>query len=300
VRDRLRFACFLFAFLIAWPSAAGADEGQDTDKDARGEPGQEASSGPIETANDAPSYARRGFYVGIGGTAAFPRTWNSGFDDDLNEDVSEISNANANINRATIPTQLPLEELSVRVNGADLEDALLGVNGLIGYRVGEKVALEIEAEWLIDSNDSNIDVTSQTEENNLASTSTGIHRAEIEDIWTITANLKVYPPLTGRIQPFVKVGIGMQHSKLDVDIATTGLATLTNDQAQMLVVPADFQFRARETNVDGAVRVAGGVDIYATPHILAEINVGYVAPFAKVGSVFTEFLAVQWRLIYRF
>ena len=220
-------------------------------------------------------FVRTGFYLGAGGSAAFPNNWNKDFDNDLNEKATDLANG-----------------LKVTVDGADLENAQFGVNGVIGYRAGALVAFEVEGEWLISSNKTDLNVNN----------STGSHTAEVDEIWTLTANVKVYPPFTGwlkpfaRFQPFAKVGLGVQHSKLDTDIATSGLTT-------------DFQIKKTTTKLDGALRFGGGIDIYATRNIVCELNATYVVPFAELGSttregrggtVNADYVSVQWRLVYRF
>ena len=240
-------------------------------------------------------FVRKGFYLGVGGTAAFPHNWNSDFDGELNDAASDLANANAQF--ILDPSEPPRNEivpLSLTVNGADLEDAQFGINVVFGYRAGALVAFEVEGEWLIGSNKTDLDV----------SDSTGSHTAEVDKVWTITANVKAYPPFTGwlqpfaRFQPFAKVGLGIQNSELDRDIATSGLTTTNLDET--IVVPADFRIKETETKLTGALRVGGGIDIYATRNIVSELNATYVVPFSEVGFITTDYVSVQLRLVYRF
>ena len=259
-------------------------------------------------------FVRTGFYLGAGGTAAFPDNWNSEFDDHLNEKASDRANQNAQEALDSLPppadTIIPL---SVTVNGADLEDAQFGVNGVIGYRAGALVAFEVEGEWLLSSNESDLDVVATSEPETgrfIQQSSTGSQTVEVDELWTITANVKIYPPFTGwlrrleRFQPFAKVGVGVQHARLVTDIETSGLTTTNmqpvNNPPPLITVPADFRIKSTETNIDGALRVGGGIDIYATRNIVSEINATYVLPFTKVGPVKTDYVSVQWRLVYRF
>jgi hypothetical protein len=177
--------------------------------------------------------------------------------------------------------------LAVVVDGADLEAGFWGINGLIGYRVAELVAFEVEGEWLFGSNETDLDVDA----------STGTHRAEVGDIWTVTANLKVLP-FDGRFQPFGLFGLGVQHSSLEVEIVTSGLTTTTTPPP--VVVPADFVLRSNESITDGALRAGIGLDAYATENIVAQVKVGYVLPFSEVGDLRTDYVSIQWGLIYRF
>jgi hypothetical protein len=240
-------------------------------------------------------FVRKGFYLGVGGTAAFGNNWNSDFDGELNDDATDAANATAqSYLDAHEPDDDEIIPLSIAVDGADLEDAQFGINGVVGYRAGALAAFEVEGEWLITSNKSDLDVTG----------STGSHTAEVKEVWAITANVKIYPPFTGwlrpleRFQPFAKVGLGAQNSKLEVDIETAGLAT--TNTAETIPAPADFKAKRTKSSVDGVLRVGGGIDIYATRNIVSEINATYVVPFSDVGFLTTDYISVQWRLVYRF
>lgn len=238
---------------------------------------------------DETGFARPGFYVAFGGTYAAPLGWDTDVDNDLNEDASDLANEIAGANLNDIDPSLRLVPLEVKVDGADVEDGFWGVNGVVGYRVEERVAFEVEAEWLSGSNKSSLDVEG----------SSGTHTIEIEEIWAITANVKIYPPLTGRFQPFGVVGLGLQNSRLEVDMVTSGLTT--TDEGENVVVSADFQVRSRKNTLDGVVRLGGGIDMYATENVAVELNATYVLPFVDVGGITTtDYLSVGWRLKYRF
>ena len=62
----------------------------------------------------------------------------------------------------------------------------------------------------------------------------------------------------------------------------------------------DFRIKSSDTKLDGVVRLGGGIDIYATPNIVAAFSATYVAPFAEVGSMTTDYVAIGWRILYRF
>ena len=258
----------LIVFFALAPGASAQEEGQD----------------------DASEYVRPGFYVGGGGGVGFPIVWDNDFDDDLTKLASTLSFQNGNSNIVAIDgADRALMQL-ITVDGTDIDDDYrFGVNGVVGYRAGPRAAFELEGEWLIGSNKSNLDINN----------STGTHTVEVDKIWTITANVKAYLPfITGRFQPFGKFGVGLRHSRLITDIATFGLTT-TNVDAD-LVVPADFIIKTTESSLDGALRWGAGIDIYATPNFLTEINATYVVPFADVGSLHSDYVSIQWRLIYRF
>jgi hypothetical protein len=268
-----------------------------------------ASAGMEEDEGDASEFVRTGFYLGAGGTVAFANNWNSDFDGHLNGEATDLANQNAQEGLDAIdPPGDDIIPLSVTVGGAELEDAQFGVNGVVGYRAGALVAFEVEGEWLVGSNETDLDVNSVVEVGPddfvILDSSKGSHRAEVDEIWTITANVKIYPPFTGwferfaRFQPFAKAGLGVQHSKLVTDIETSGLTT--TNRPGTIVVPANFRIKSTETNLDGAFRVGGGIDIYATRNIVSEFNATYVVPFAEVGFIETDYVSVQWRLVYRF
>jgi opacity protein-like surface antigen len=229
-------------------------------------------------------YARPGFYLGVGGTVAWGAGWDSDIDRDLNGGVSSLANASADANfpGAIVP-------LNLDVDGADLEDAMLGFNGVVGYRVAERLAFEIEGEWLTDSSKTDLDITG----------STGTHTAKLDEIRVLTANLRMYLPFDWRIQPSAVVGVGLHHSKLSVHIATEGLTT-TNPPGT-ITIPADFRAKDTRSKLTGAVRLGGGVEVYATPNLVGQINASYVLPFDDVANTMTaDYVSLVWRLIYRF
>jgi hypothetical protein len=267
-----------------------------------------ASAVMEEDEGDESEFVRTGFYLGIGGTAAFPENWNNDLDGQLDEQATDLANQNAQqaLDAIDPPTDLILP-LAVTVDGGDLEDTQFGVNGVIGYRAGPLAAFELEGEWLLSSNKTNlgIDALSGSDPDlPIRQSSTGFHTAETQKIWTITASVKAYPPFTGwlrrfaRFQPFAKVGLGVQHSQLDTEIVTSGLSTTNTDET--IVVPANFRIRTTKTNLDGALRVGGGIEIYATRNIVSELNASYVVPFSEVGPLNADYVSVQWRLVYRF
>jgi opacity protein-like surface antigen len=259
-----------------------------------------AGEAAVAEQGEPSEFARTGPYLGIGGTFAFPTDWDTDLDNDMNEEATELANEAAMGSFDALPPATTagynLVPLEIKVDGADFEDGLLGVNALVGYRVAENVAFELEGEWLTESSESDLDVTG----------STGRHRAEVKDIWTLTTNVKIYP-FTGRFQPFAVGGVGLQQSKLDVDIVTSGVTTeALNPQPPPdppLVLPdigADFRIRKRNSKVDGAVRVGGGIDVYATSNIVGSLSVTYVHPFSQVGTLRTDYVSLVWRVLYRF
>jgi opacity protein-like surface antigen len=235
-------------------------------------------------------FARPGFYGGVGITAAFPSNWSRDFDSDLDKQTSALATdiAQDNLDPSN-PPRVVVVPLSFSLD-SDLEDTLLGANWVAGYRAGERVAFEIEGEWLIDSNRSNLDVTG----------SVGSHTAKVSKIGTLTANVRMFLPFDWRVQPYVVFGAGVQHSSLEFDIVTSGVTT-TDDDTGTIVVPADFVMHSTRTELTGAIRLGGGIDAYATRNIVVQLNTTYVLPFEELGSIMTtDYIAVGGRLIYRF
>ena len=234
-------------------------------------------------------FARPGFYGGVGITAAIPSNWSRDFDSDMDKQTSALATDIAQDNLDRIDNTLDVVPLSFSLD-SDLEDTLLGGNWVVGYRAGERVAFEIEGEWLIDSNRSNLDVTG----------SVGSHNAKVSKIGTFTANVRMFLPFDWRVQPYVVFGAGVQHSELEFDIVTSGVTT-TDDDTGTIVVPADFVMHSTRTQLTGAIRLGGGIDAYATRNIVVQLNTTYVLPFEELGSIMTsDYIAVGGRLIYRF
>jgi len=243
------------------------------------------------SASDAdPPFARRGFYLGVGGGMVQPSGWDSDLDGDLDGLAAQRSLATASAAASAIDPRLNAAPVMPTVRGADLEDPLAGLDLLAGYRAHDHFAFEIEGEWVFGSNDSRLDVPG----------STGSHRAEISDLWTLTANVKALP-LTGRIQPFVLFGFGLHHSELDLDLVSQGLTTTASDgQGNSAVVPADFSIREREEELDGAIRAGIGVDLHLTRRALLELKLDYVHPFDEVEYLETDTYSLRADLLFRF
>jgi opacity protein-like surface antigen len=234
-------------------------------------------------------FARPGFYGGVGLTTAFPSNWSRDFDSDLDKQTSALATDIAQDNLDQIDSTLDVVPLSFSLD-SDLEDTLLGANWVVGYRAGERVAFEIEGEWLIDSNRSNLDVTG----------SVGFQTAKVSKVGTLTANVRMFLPFDWRVQPYVVFGAGVQHSQLEFDIVTSGVTT-TDDRTGAIVVPADVVMHSTRSKLTGAIRLGGGIDAYATRNIVVQLNTTYVLPFEEVGSIMTtDYIAIGVRLIYRF
>jgi hypothetical protein len=236
---------------------------------------------------ESPDFGRNGPYVGISGSYALPLDWSGDFHGPFNAAASDLANASAQASLDAMNSQAGFQEIVIRSSGVDLDDGLLGFGAVVGYRVAPNAALEVEGEWLTGSNASSFTIE------NTGDTGT----AEVKDLWTITANVRVYP-LTGRLQPYGVFGLGVYHSTLDVRARTTGLTTPTDGIPP--VVSADFAIDSSESSLDGALRAGAGLDAYVTAHFAARVGFDYVYPFVDTGFVKTDYISIRFGLLYRF
>lgn len=138
-------------------------------------------------------------------------------------------------------------------------DTGAGFNVFAGYRAHAYVSAELEFEMLPE-----IDIKAS-----------GFGKfAEIET-WAITGNVKAFP-LTGRIQPFALVGIGALHGKLKDSVG----------------------FGLDESDAGFAARFGGGLDVYATEHVVVWARSTYVLPTGDVSDV--DYVSFGGGLQYRF
>lgn len=159
---------------------------------------------------DAPDYARPGFYIGVGVSGA---------------SYTEIANF----------VEDELRGVGVPVN-VDT-DTGVGFDLYGGYRAHPNIAVEAEFE-MIPATDLKL---------------SGFGRVAEIETWTLTSNFKVFP-ITGKAQPFLLVGIGLLHGKLE-DTLGQGIS---------------------ESDIDFAARFGGGADFYITEHLALTAKVSYV------------------------
>jgi len=136
-------------------------------------------------------------------------------------------------------------------------DPTVGLNVRVGYRLHPHIALEPEFEWL---SGADVDVA-------------GFGNIGELESWTATLNGKAYI-LTGRVQPFLLVGVGAMQATID----------------------PNFGSDADET--DFAARFAAGTDIYITRNIYAAFDVNYVLPVEDLEDF--DYFSFGWGLGYRF
>ena len=146
-------------------------------------------------------------------------------------------------------------------------DNSFGVNGRAGYRCHPRFSVEVEVEWL-DGFEADIS----------DSTLGKIATFDIEP-WVFTVNTKGYL-LTGRYQPFVLLGVGVMTADFEVrDTQGLGLSDSFDE-------------------IDFVMRFGGGIDLYATKHVVVSVEADYVLPFANLKDF--DYLSIGLGFQYRF
>ena len=92
----------------------------------------------------------------------------------------------------------------------------------------------------------------------------------------VTANVKGYF-LTGRYQPFLLVGGGGMTA--EAKVRALGLS-------------------ASERLNGFAMRFGGGIDLYATKHVVVSVGTDYVLPFGDLKDL--DYISIGWGFEYRF
>jgi opacity protein-like surface antigen len=152
-------------------------------------------------------------------------------------------------------------------------DDSFGVNGRAGYRCHRLFSVEVQGEWIdgFDADVSGIPVSGFPVPPPPPPPSGTIDA----EPWVVTANTKGYL-LTGRYQPFLLLGAGVMTA--DFDAQDTGLSNST------------------ETNF--AMRFGGGIDLYATKHVVVSAEIDYVLPFGNLAPL--DYLSIGMGIQYRF
>ena len=161
-----------------------------------------------------------------------------------------------------IPTRL-----TILGDSTDLDvDDSLGVNGRVGYRCHRRFSTELEVEWL-DRFKADVMVSGVGK----------VATVDLEPV-VITVNMKGYL-LTGRYQPFLLFGAGIM----------TAEATLRD------TVGMGINESERET--DFVTRFGGGIDLYATKHVVVSLEAEYVLPFDNLDEA--DYISIGWGFQYR-
>jgi opacity protein-like surface antigen len=136
-------------------------------------------------------------------------------------------------------------------------DPSIGLNARAGYRFHPHIALEGQFEWL---SGADADVG-------------GLGNIGELESWTATLNVKPYL-LTGRVQPFLLVGVGAMQATLDPN------------------------FGSEQDETDFAARFGLGTDIYITRNLYAALDVSYVLPADDLEDF--DYFSFGWGLGFRF
>jgi opacity protein-like surface antigen len=234
-------------------------------------------------------FARDGFYVGVGASFGFPNINSSGFHGEM-EDLANTS-AEASAAQVPLPTRVEsIEPADIHTTGMRLDETRFGVGAVAGYRFSRYAALEVEGEWLADRGQSTFTVVNSGD----------MGTVEVSELWALTANLRVYP-FGGRFQPFGIFGLGLIHSRVDIDIETQNLTTpaMTSNPTGVIDLPANFVYQKHPDQIDGGLRAGVGMDAYLTEHVAAEIKADYVFNFSP-NIVETNWVSVRLGILYRF
>ena len=88
--------------------------------------------------------------------------------------------------------------------------------------------------------------------------------------------------LTGRYQPFLLIGAGAMQAKTKLK-QPSGLA---------------FTGLGNESENAFALRFGGGIDLYATEHVVVSVDADYVLPFGDLDAL--DYVTIGWGIEYRF
>jgi opacity protein-like surface antigen len=184
-------------------------------------------------------FSRRGWLVGAAGTYAI----------ESGEGDAESS----------------LEDLFGRSVNFSLKNSF-GFAGRAGYRCHERVSAEVEVEWL-DGFDGTAFLDGPGDR----------HKLDFEPV-VVTVNAKGYL-MTGRTQPFLRVGGGL------LTVKTTLRNTATGESES-------------DHTTDFAMRFGGGIDFYATRNVVLTGNLDYLLPFGSLEDL--DFVSIGLGVEYRF
>jgi opacity protein-like surface antigen len=146
-------------------------------------------------------------------------------------------------------------------------DDSFGVNGRAGYRCHRRFSAEVELEWL------------DGFEGELFDSTLGKIATFEAEPWVFTFNTKGYL-LTGRYQPFLLLGAGVMTADFETrDTQALGLADSFH-----------------QTNF--VMRFGGGIDLYATKHVVVSVEADYVLPFGNLDPL--DYLSIGLGFQYRF
>lgn len=164
-----------------------------------------------------------------------------------------------------LTTQVDDVAVNTQVDDVASDDSL-GVNGGGGYRCHRYFSTELELEWI--------------DEFQTDFSGTDIIGSLDPDPMTVTTNFKGYLPF-GRFQPYALAGGGIMFTTVSVKAVTTA-------------GPIEWEEKVRAF----AFRFGGGLDFYATEHIVLNIGAEQVIPIGA--DLDLDYISVGWGIQYRF
>jgi hypothetical protein len=117
------------------------------------------------------------------------------------------------------------------------------------------------------------------------------------DIFVATVDIKGYL-LTGRFQPYLLLGGGTMHTDTKVINETGIVGTIPNGAPPPDNLPLFGPKVQRGGDTDFVFRFGGGLDVYATDHVVVNIGATYLAPLGEVSG--TDVFTVGGGIEYRF
>jgi len=116
------------------------------------------------------------------------------------------------------------------------------------------------------------------------------------DIFVATTDIKAYL-LTGRYQPYLLLGGGTMH--VDTKVTNpTGLLVMNNPMPPPDTIQSFGPVIQSRSYTDFVFRFGGGFDIYATEHIVVNVDANYLAPLGQVSG--TGMFTIGGGIEYRF
>lgn len=205
------------------------------------------------------AYDRTGFYVLLGAAIGFENSEDLDDSNELLDDLLDLLIDAAVDNGDLPPGTTGSGKLDIPV--------MPGVAVAAGYRLNSRVAIEGEFEWAKADVDFDIKLEAPGFEDFTDSSKVGEY-----SYWLLSANAKLFI-LTGLIQPFALVGVGVTTQEVDFDGAS----------------------KEKDTGV--GFRFGGGADIYVTQNAAITADFTYVLTEGDVedNDLMSLNVGVLWR-----
>lgn len=236
---------------------------------------------PAHAEEESADYSRAGFYVSLAGNIVTDESLESRLSNQVGGATEAFNEA-----LAAAPQPPPGQKNATALRGgASTDDAYGGFNARVGYRMHPFFAAEVQTEYVADFS---ARILIDDSESNPALELLNTKILDRHDLWTTTANLRLIIP-TGRVQLFGLGGLGLFHNK-------------SKEKRVRFIDPVsgvelDKTF-GEESGVELAVRTGGGIDFYATEHIVLNVEASYVIPFGRFDHL--DYLSLSLGAAYRF